>query len=779
MTRLILLIVLLLAHSTTVHAQDLRDQAYLGLSIRDTDDGPVVAWISPGPLGGQSRSSTVGILRGDNLVSINDQPVTAAGFNAAIESLKPGDSVVLVLRRSPEADPNAAVPKGGPGGQEFSVAATLGSRHDWIGTIGRGTGERVFPQPAEGAFEAMILARAAEHGVLDADGGLNALMANLRAVQDNAMDPNALDTVVNVFRRPLSIDAQEAVIDKQVRAIQELSRATDPAAWPQLVRAAAGMVHVDPSRDRPSGDGMILDGIDATVQRYLAARERMEAGYADKARSLVRHLRDSIYLGGPSTGDHLNVIADSGQIIEALLPWEIEAFMQGCERLQDRLTNATRPGSGLPALDRTALPTALAAVVEGEVMDFWAIGDRFGLVTGPGPNRLDMAIIAEVIDMGGDDHYVWPQDFHERVGRGEAEQSMGGNHIIIDLGGNDTYESLAECAGPGAGVFGLSLIDDRAGDDQYRSARLGSIGFGLFGMGILIDRAGDDRYENLGRDSGWSTGVGFYGVGLVIDHAGDDAYHAEKFSQGVGGPRGFGGIIDGGGDDRYEANGPHFGSAYGTPDVFLGMSQGFGFGIRGHAAGGVGAIYDDAGDDHYIAGEFSQAGGYYFGLGILHDRAGNDRYHGNRYGQAFAAHQAAGILIDDAGDDSYWSMTAASQSGVWDQSVTMLIDRAGNDTYRADGLAMGAAAMQSIGIFLDLGGDDRYEAPANATLGESSGNSYHYDADRVFSFSAFFDLGEGEDAYPSHRANNESRTTGTRNEGSIKDSGLYGIFVDE
>ncbi len=766
MTRLLLLLALLIAPAS--HAKDLREQAYLGLSIRDTEDGPVVAWISPGPLGGQSRTSTAGIRRGDNLVSLNGDLVDAAGFNAAIGGLQPGDSVTLVLRRSPEADPNAALPKGGPGGDEFTVTATLGSRHDWTGTIGRGAGARLFPEPPEGAFEAMVLARAAEHGVLDADGGLNALMANLRAVQEHAMDPNAMDAVVNVFRRPLSIDAQEAVIDEKVRAIRELSRGTDPTAWPDLMRAAAGMIHVHRPPAHP-----IIDGIDATVQQYLLAELRIEAGYADKARSLVRHLRDSIYLGGADTGGHLNVIADSGHTVQFLLLWEIERFQQRCERVQARLANATRPG--VSALDRRGLPEALAAAVEGEIIDYWAVSERFGVVTGAGPNRVDMSVIAEVIDLGGDDHYSWPADFHDRIGSSVG----GGDHIIIDLGGNDTYESLAECAGPGAGVFGLSLIDDRAGDDAYRSGRLGSIGFGLFGIGILIDREGDDRYENLGRDSGWSTGVGFYGVGLVIDHGGDDTYHAEKFSQGVGGPRGFGAIIDAGGGDRYEANGPHFGSAYGTPDVFLGMSQGFGFGIRGHAAGGVGAIYDDAGDDHYIAGEFSQAGGYYFGLGILHDRSGDDRYHGNRYGQAFAAHQAAGILIDDAGDDSYWSMTAASQSGVWDQSVTMLIDRAGDDTYRADGLALGAAAMQAIGVFLDLGGDDRYEAPAGSTLGQSGGNSYHYDADKVFSFSAFFDLGGRTDIYPSHRTNNGSRTTGTLNEESPKDSGLYGIFVDE
>ncbi len=768
MTRLIPILALSLALACpSLLGADLRTRPYLGLSIRDTPDGPVVGWIFPGPLGGQSYTSASGIRRGDNLVSINGQTVDAAGFNAAVSALRPGDAVTLVLRRSPQAEPNAAVPTGGPGGDEFTVTATLASRHEWLGTVGRGAPDRDIPDPPEGAFEAMILARAQEHGVRDAEGGLNALMANLRAVQEAGMDPNALDAVVNVFRRPLSIDAQEAIIDRGVQRLQELARETDLAVEPELMRAAAGMIHIDLPRPHPT-----LDGIDFNLTRYTLVAGRMETGYADKARALVRHLRDNISVGGANAGDQINVIADAGETVSLLLPVAMDRFEVRMKRLDERLHNAIQAADAA-RLDRITLPDPLAAAVTGDIMAFWEVGDRFGVVTGSGPNRVDMAVVAEVIDLGGDDHYLWPEDLHQHP------NADHGNHIIIDLGGDDLYESLAECAGPGAGVFGISIIDDRAGDDIYRSARLGSIGFGLFGIGVLIDRAGDDRYENLGRDSGWSTGVGFYGVGLVIDHEGNDVYHAEKLSQGVGGPRGFGAIIDGGGNDRYEANGPHFGSAYGTPDVFLGMSQGFGFGIRSYAAGGVGAIYDDAGNDEYIAGEFSQAGGYYFGLGILHDRAGNDRYQGNRYGQAFAAHQAAGILIDDAGDDSYWSMTAASQSGVWDQSITMLIDRAGHDTYRADGLALGAASMQSIGVFLDLGGNDRYEAPAGSTLGHSGGNSYHYDADRVFSFSAFFDLGAGDDTYPTHRANDQSRATGVRNENSPKDSGLYGIFVDQ
>ncbi|MEZ6163130.1 MAG: hypothetical protein R3B67_01695 [Phycisphaerales bacterium] len=188
-------------------------------------------------------------------------------------------------------------------------------------------------------------------------------------------------------------------------------------------------------------------------------------------------------------------------------------------------------------------------------------------------------------------------------------------HIIIDMSGNDTYRSDSASAGLASASSPGSIIDDHSGNDTYTSTKLASMATGLFGIGIILDRAGNDTYTNTGPESGWSQGVGFYGIGLIIDREGSDVYHAEKLSQGVGGPRGFGTIIDGGGNDLYQANGPNYASAYGTPGVYLGMSQGFGFGVRGYAAGGVGLIDDMSGNDQYIAGEFSQGGGYYFGLG--------------------------------------------------------------------------------------------------------------------------------------------------------------------
>ena len=114
----------------------------------------------------------------------------------------------------------------------------------------------------------------------------------------------------------------------------------------------------------------------------------------------------------------------------------------------------------------------------------------------------------------------------------------------------------------------------------------------------------------------------------------------------------------------------------------------------------------------------------------------------------------------------------------------MLIDRAGNDSYRCDGLGQGGASMQAIALFIDLDGDDLYSSNPGAVLGQSGSNTYHYDADRVFSLSFFMDFGGGADIYGGgnhlpKRMNNVIFKTGKLNEESPEKSSLFGVFVDE
>jgi hypothetical protein len=208
------------------------------------------------------------------------------------------------------------------------------------------------------------------------------------------------------------------------------------------------------------------------------------------------------------------------------------------------------------------------------------------------------------------------------------------------------------------------------------------------------------------------------------------------------------------------------------------MSQGFGYGIRGYASGGIGAIYDFAGNDRYFVGEFGQGSSYFQGLGILHDAAGQDQYVGSRYAQASGAHQSAGILIDDAGDDSYSCLGSACQAGAWDESVAMLVERGGNDTYSGGGLAQGSAAQQAIGILLDLDGQDSYSC-VHPCRGQGGDNTYHYDADKVFSLSVLIDGGSKADTYSTSYSNNQLIRAGTFRQDNPASSDCCGLFSDD
>jgi hypothetical protein len=355
------------------------------------------------------------------------------------------------------------------------------------------------------------------------------------------------------------------------------------------------------------------------------------------------------------------------------------------------------------------LPDALAGAVTGAILTAEMVPDLGWVVVGGlDTNTYDMSRIAAVLDPGGDDEYRWTT-------------VRTGMQAVIDLAGDDRYWG-AGLQGPGAGILGMSIIDDYAGNDRYEAPWLGA-GAALAGAGIVVDRAGNDTY----RIERWGCGAAIGGSGLLMDLGGSDDYRGSLFVQGIGGPGGLGALVDAGGNDRYNADGS-VPSTYLTPATSLSFSQGIGFGFRPALAGGTGIMLDLGGDDRYFAGEFSQGGGYYLGIGIARDTGGRDYWSGDRYAHGWSAHQAVGALIDDSGDDIFLSRTAASQGAAWDESVSLLLDRSGNDTYRGDGLAQGAAAQQAFAMMIDCGGDDTLDAAAPTCQGGSGPNEYHFDS---------------------------------------------------
>ncbi|KAA0252438.1 MAG: hypothetical protein EDX89_18445 [Acidobacteria bacterium] len=452
------------------------------------------------------------------------------------------------------------------------------------------------------------------------------------------------------------------------------------------------------------------------------------------------------------------------------------ADLDDAARLLDAESLATGARIAVAAASRASgeLGEALRSIPEEASRELrWEVETPRGrlLVAGTGPDRHAAKDPASgyflVVDLGGDDTWegahaaaLWP-----------ARPVS----VALDLGGDDGWTAARGMPAQGSGCGGVGVLLDAGGDDRY-SASDRAQGWGLLGAGVLLDAAGKDRYalESEGQ------GAALFGTGLLFDWNGDDVYTLLRDGQGYGGPGGAGLLVDLGGDDRYEAERDP--ATAGRPDaradgkVATSNAQGVGVGRRGDGSdghswpGGLGALLDLAGKDSYSAGTWAQGAGYFFGTGLLVDAGGADTYEATWYAQGSAAHRGLGLLLDEAGDDVHvLSGTGGAGLGFgWDFAAGLLVDRSGNDVYRARRLALGAATQRSAALFLDEGGDDRYELEVAA---EGLG---HVDDDPAWArrdpiqpawneaaqAGLFLDLG-GRDEYPAGSRAADGATWGT------------------
>lgn len=313
--------------------------------------------------------------------------------------------------------------------------------------------------------------------------------------------------------------------------------------------------------------------------------------------------------------------------------------------------------------------------------------------------RLDSPIGPVVIGTAGDDRHgpdaaliVDPggNDQYER-----RPATGGAVSVIVDLGGNDAY------SGSDVAVRGLSALVDLAGDDRYAMQGAG-LGAAIAGASLLLDTADNDAYE--ARYFG--QGAAAFGLGALVDSDGNDRYRLLAWGQGFGAAGGTGLLWDQGGDDAYVATG--------EADPFerggrLSGAQGAAFGFRTLLGGGIGILRDSSGNDSYEAELFAQGVGFFNGAGLLWDERGDDFYRAVRYAQGNAAHEAVGVLRDESGNDGYRLAFGVGQGMGLDLALGLLFDGAGNDDYRAGRLAQGTATANGIGILADGGGADRWE----------------------------------------------------------------------
>ncbi len=114
---------------------------------------------------------------------------------------------------------------------------------------------------------------------------------------------------------------------------------------------------------------------------------------------------------------------------------------------------------------------------------------------------------------------------------------------------------------------------------------------------------------------------------------------------------------------------------------------------------------DVAGDDLYGATAPFAQGAALGGIGILQDLAGDDQYLARQWSQG-AAVAGVGLLQDARGRDTYRGREACQ--GVALVGGATLADADGDDTYTADRFSQGVGLAGGVGALLDSGGDDRY-----------------------------------------------------------------------
>ncbi|RKZ30527.1 hypothetical protein DRQ36_05225 [bacterium] len=300
---------------------------------------------------------------------------------------------------------------------------------------------------------------------------------------------------------------------------------------------------------------------------------------------------------------------------------------------------------------------------------------------------------AIIIDPGGNDIYL-----------GEHAVGVIGKTdfgAVIDLSGNDHYDSRNSVFSSATGVFGVGILADLSGDDIYSTTHYGQ-GAGLFGSGILLDFAGDDLYTG----GVFVQGSGNFGIGLLLDLSGEDGYRSYAYAQAFAGPKGFGLLADYKGSDQYFSGGKYSHAPL-APFHYHSFAQGFAIGWRPDVSGGIGFLFDRCGNDTYSAGVYSQGVSYWYSLAMLVDNEGNDVYTSVWYPQGSGIHLSVGALVDRAGDDIYVSPQGPGQGAAHDYSVGFFSEHRGDDIYVIDG-GNGIALTNSFALFVDRNGDDTY-----------------------------------------------------------------------
>lgn len=302
--------------------------------------------------------------------------------------------------------------------------------------------------------------------------------------------------------------------------------------------------------------------------------------------------------------------------------------------------------------------------------------------------------------------------------------------LLVDLGGDDRY--TAPIAANQSLDNGVSVAIDLAGADEYGYP---VVAHAVDAMGFLAsDRDGRDTRARISRSRTFRQGSGRLGVALLYDFGtSNDRYQSLRGSQGFG-AFGVGALFDEGGDDQYNVEA----------------------GGQGAAVNGVGVLLDQAGVDRYTAWTYAQGFGYVRGVGVLYDRDGADEYVAKETPVAYPSPQnpmvntsfsqgggfgrradgvdninmsgGIGVLRDARGNDRYSASIFGQATGYWG-GMGLLLDGAGDDQYDARWYVQGGAAHFAFAALVDGGGRDVHNMNAsrqNMTAGAGHDFSVGY-----------------------------------------------------
>ena len=219
-------------------------------------------------------------------------------------------------------------------------------------------------------------------------------------------------------------------------------------------------------------------------------------------------------------------------------------------------------------------------------------------------------------------------------------------------------------------------------------------------------------------------------------------------AQGFGGTSGIGILLDESGNDSYFAGGKY--PCGWLPNHYFTLSQGFGYGMRPFAGGGIGILCDLKGNNHYVADVYGQGASYWYSTGLA---AGPGRQRHLRRVSILPGrgHPPEQRRIDRLGRKRYLYRTAtfAKARPTIMRSAFSSTAR-GNNKYSGDTTAQGAAINNSFAMLLDCSGNDVYTGtdPKQSQAAGHDGDKREYG-----SIALMLDLG-GHGKYSQGQTNN-------------------------